>query len=134
MPREQRDLTIGAIIVEKVDWTNKEIIIQLDNREQQEQSEYNRLKVEFTGNGNRFAKSGSRDIQARIEREYAQDSKRYILQHIYYYNITISIKVVIAGKSIVQVDGRRDARSLWLGVGCILCLVSSELTPYGSVY
>ncbi len=43
----------------------------------------------------------------------------------------MSVQALIAGKSIVQVDGRRDARSLWLGVGCILCLVSSELTLWG---
>jgi hypothetical protein len=62
MPRERRNLTTGAIIAEKADWTNEEIIVWLDNRERQEQSEYNRLEVEFTGNGNRFTKTGSRNI------------------------------------------------------------------------
>jgi hypothetical protein len=78
MPRERRNLT-GAIIVEKADWTNEEIIVWLDNRERQEQNKYNKLQLEFIGNGNRFAESGSRDIWARVEREYAQDSERYIL-------------------------------------------------------
>lgn len=78
MPRERRDLT-GAIIADKADWTNEEIMVWLDNRERQEQNEYNQLEAEFTGNGNRFAESGSRDIWARVEREYAQDSERYIL-------------------------------------------------------
>jgi len=78
MPRERRDLT-GAIIADKANWTNEEIIIWLDNRERQEQNEYNRLEVEFTGNRNRFIESGSRDIWARVEREYIQDSERYIL-------------------------------------------------------
>jgi hypothetical protein len=78
MPRERRNLT-GTIIAEKADWTNEEIIIWLDNRERQEQNKYNKLQLEFIGNGNRFAESGSRDIWARVEREYAQDSERYIL-------------------------------------------------------
>jgi hypothetical protein len=78
MPRERRDLT-GAIIADKANWTNEEIVVWLDNRERQEENEYNQLEVEFTGNGNRFAESGSRDIWARIEREHAQDSERYIL-------------------------------------------------------
>ena len=78
MPRERRDLT-GAIIAEKAEWTNKEIMVWLDNKEQQEQNEYNQLEAEFIGNGNRFAESRSRDIWARIEREHAQDSERYIL-------------------------------------------------------
>jgi hypothetical protein len=79
MPRERRDITTGTIIAEKADWTNEEIIVWLDNRERQEQSEYDRLEVEFTGNGNRFAENGIRDIWARVGREYAQDSERYIL-------------------------------------------------------
>jgi hypothetical protein len=78
MPRERRDLT-GAIIADKADWTNEEIIVWLDNREKQEQDTFNRLESEFIGNGNRFAESGSRDIWARVEREYAQDAERYIL-------------------------------------------------------
>jgi hypothetical protein len=61
IPRERRDLT-GAIIADKANWTNKEIIVWLDNREQQEQNVYNQLELEFIGNGNRFTESRSRDI------------------------------------------------------------------------
>jgi hypothetical protein len=78
MPRERRDLT-GAIILSKANWTNEEIIVWLDNRKRQEQDTFNRLESEFIGNGNQFAESGSRDIWARVEREYAQDSEQYIL-------------------------------------------------------
>ena len=78
MPRERRDLT-GAIIADKADWTNEEIMVWLDNRERQEQNEYDQLKAEFIGNRNQFAESGSRDIWARIEKEYTQDAERYIL-------------------------------------------------------
>lgn len=78
MPRERRDLT-GAIIADKADWTNEEIMVWLDNRERQEQNEYNQLEVEFVGNGNQFAERGSRDIWARIEKEYTRDAERYIL-------------------------------------------------------
>ena len=78
MPRERRDLT-GAIIADKANWTNEEIIVWLDNRERQEQDEYNKLQLEFIGNRNRFGESGSRDIWARVEREYIEDAERYIL-------------------------------------------------------
>ena len=78
MPRERRDLT-GAIIADKANWTKEEIVVWLDNRERREQDEYNELQLEFTGNGNRFGESRSRDIWARVEREYAQGSERYIL-------------------------------------------------------
>ena len=78
MPRERRDLT-GAIIVEKANWTNEEIIVWLDNREKQEEDEVNRLESEFIRNGNRHIETGMRDIWARIEQEYARDAKRYIL-------------------------------------------------------
>ena len=54
-------------------------MVWLDNRERQEQNEYNQLEVEFISNRNRFIESGSRDVWARVEREYAQDSERYIL-------------------------------------------------------
>ena len=61
MPRERRDLT-GTIIADKANWTTGEIIVWLDNKERKDQEEYNQLEAEFTGNGNRFAESGSRDI------------------------------------------------------------------------
>jgi hypothetical protein len=77
MPGERRNLT-GAVVADKADWTKEEIIVWLDNRERQEQNTYE-LQLEFTRNGNRFAKSGSRDIWARVEREYAQDAERYTL-------------------------------------------------------
>jgi hypothetical protein len=51
MPRECHDLT-GAIIADKANWTNEEIIVWLDNWERQEQNEYNELQLEFIGNGN----------------------------------------------------------------------------------
>jgi hypothetical protein len=53
--------------------------VWLDNEERKEEEEYNRLESEFVRNGNRFAENGHRDIWARVEREYAQDSERYIL-------------------------------------------------------
>jgi hypothetical protein len=78
MPRERRGL-IGTIIANRANWTNKEIIVWLDNRERQEQDTFNRLESEFIGNGNQFIKSGSRDIWTRVKKEYAQDSEQYIL-------------------------------------------------------
>jgi hypothetical protein len=61
MPRERRDL-ISAIIASRANWTNEEIIVWLDNKEKQEQDEYNKLKSEFTGNGNKFTKNRHKDI------------------------------------------------------------------------
>ena len=78
MPRERRNL-IGTIIADQANWTNEEIIVWLDNREKQEQNDFNRLELEFAGNGNRFAEGGTRDIWARIEQEHARDAERYIL-------------------------------------------------------
>ena len=78
MPRERRDLT-GAIIAEKANWTNEEIIVWLDNEDKRQEEEYNRLESEFVENGNRFAENGHKDIWARIEEEYTRDSERYIL-------------------------------------------------------
>ena len=78
MPRERRNLT-GAIIANKADWTNEEIIAWLDNSERQEQDEYNMLELEFVRNRNRNTENGSRDIWARIEKEHARDLERYIL-------------------------------------------------------
>ena len=81
MPKERRDLN-GNIITIKANWTNKEIIVQLDNKDRRQEEEYNRLELEFIRNSNRFAKNRHRDIWARIEEEHARDSKRYILQNI----------------------------------------------------
>jgi hypothetical protein len=61
MPRERRDLT-GAIIAEKANWTNEEIIVWLDNEERKEEEEYNRLESEFIKNGNRHTEDSSRGI------------------------------------------------------------------------
>jgi hypothetical protein len=70
MPRERRNLT-GAIIADKANWTNEEIMVWLDNEDRRQEEEYNRLELEFIGNGNRFTKNGIRDIWARVDREYA---------------------------------------------------------------
>jgi hypothetical protein len=51
MPRERRDL-IGAIIADRANWINEEIIVWLDNRKRQEQDTFNRLELEFIENGN----------------------------------------------------------------------------------
>ena len=42
MPKERQDLN-SNIIAAKANQTNKEIIIQLDNKEKKEKKEYNRL-------------------------------------------------------------------------------------------
>jgi hypothetical protein len=42
MLKERRDLS-GNIIAIKANWTNKEIIVWLDNEERKEEEEYNRL-------------------------------------------------------------------------------------------
>ena len=78
MPRERRDLT-GAIIADKANWTNKEIIVWLDNKDRKKEDEYNRLKSEFVRNGNRHTENRSKDIWARIEGEHAREAERYIL-------------------------------------------------------
>jgi hypothetical protein len=78
MPKERRDLN-SNIIAMKANWTNKEIIVWLDNEDRRQEEEYNRLELEFVGNGNRFAKNEHRDIWARIKKEHARDAKRYIL-------------------------------------------------------
>ena len=61
MPRERRDLT-GAIIADKANWTNKEIIVWLDNKDRKKEDEYNRLESEFVRNGNRHTENRSKDI------------------------------------------------------------------------
>ena len=78
MPKERRDLA-GTIIAEKANWTNKEIIVWLDNEERKDEEEYNRLESEFVRNGNRHIEDGGREIWARVEEEVARDSERYIL-------------------------------------------------------
>ncbi len=61
MPKERQDL-LSVIITKKANWTNKEIIIQLDNEERKEEEEYNRLELEFVRNGNKFIENGYKDI------------------------------------------------------------------------
>ena len=78
MPRERRDLT-GAVIAEKANWTNEEIIVWLDNEDRKEEDEYSRLESEFVRNGNRHTENRSEDIWARIEGEHAREAERYIL-------------------------------------------------------
>jgi hypothetical protein len=78
MPKERRDLNSNIIAI-KANWTNKEIIVWLDNEDRRQEEEYNRLELEFIGNGNRFAENGHREIWARIKKEHARDAKRYIL-------------------------------------------------------
>ena len=78
MPKERRDLN-GNIIAIKANWTNEEIIIQLDNKERKEEEEYNKLELEFIRNGNKYIENGRKEIWARIEEEHARDTKRYIL-------------------------------------------------------
>ena len=78
MPRERRDLT-GAVIAEKANWTNEEIIVWLDNEDRKEEDEYSRLESEFVRNGNRHTENRPGEIWARLEEEHARDSERYIL-------------------------------------------------------
>ena len=73
MPKERRDLN-GNIIATKANWTNKEIIVWLDNKERKEKEEYNKLQAEFNANGKRYTKNRRREIWARIEEEYARDA------------------------------------------------------------
>ena len=61
MLKERRDLN-GNIIAIKANWTNEEIIIWLDNKERKEEEEYNKLKLEFIRNGNKFVENGYKDI------------------------------------------------------------------------
>jgi hypothetical protein len=78
MPKERRDLT-GTIIAEKANWSNEEIIVWLDNEDKRQEKEYNRLQVEFNNNGQGSIESGHREIWARVAKEVARDSERYIL-------------------------------------------------------
>ncbi len=50
MLKEWQDLSSNIIAI-KANWTNKEIIVWLDNKERKEEEEYNRLQVEFNANG-----------------------------------------------------------------------------------
>ena len=79
MPKERRDLN-DNIIATKANQTNKEIIVWLNNEERKDKEEYNRLKSEFIRNGNRHIKDKGREIWARVKKEVARDSERYILQ------------------------------------------------------
>ena len=78
MPKERRDLN-SNIITAKANWTNKEIIIWLDNKEKKEEKEYNRLQAEFDANGQRYTENRRKEIWARVAEEYARDAERYIL-------------------------------------------------------
>ena len=78
MPKERRDLN-GNIIATKANWTNKEIIVWLDNEERKDEKEYNRLESEFVRNSNRHIEDRSREIWARVKKEITKDSERYIL-------------------------------------------------------
>ena len=61
MPKERRDLN-GNIIAVKANWTNKKIIVWLDNKKRKEEKEYNRLQEEFDVNGQRYTKNRLREI------------------------------------------------------------------------
>ena len=56
MPRERRDL-ISTIIAKKANQLNKEIIVQLDNKERREEEEFNTLQNEFNTNSQRYTKN-----------------------------------------------------------------------------
>jgi hypothetical protein len=78
MPSEWRDL-IGSVIAEKANWTNKEIIVWLDNKERNKEEEYTRLKAEFIENSNRHTENTRQEIWVRVIEEVSRDSERYIL-------------------------------------------------------
>ena len=78
MPKEQRDLN-GNIIAIKANWSNKEIIVWLDNKEKKKEEEYNKLQAEFDANGQRHTENRRKEIWARVAEEYARDAERYIL-------------------------------------------------------
>ena len=79
MPKERRDL-IGTIIAKKANQLNKEIIVQLNNKERREEEEFNTLQDEFNTNSQRYTKNTWGELQERLKREYTRDTKRYILQ------------------------------------------------------
>jgi hypothetical protein len=71
----------GSIIVDKAIWTNKEIIVWLDNKERKEE-EYNRFDLEFFSNSNRYTENTEftrQEIWARFTEEVSRQSERYIL-------------------------------------------------------
>ena len=125
MPRERRDLT-GTIIADRANWTSEEIIVWLDNKERKEEDKYNRLQVEFNTNGQRHTKNTRQEIQARVTKEVARDSERYILQNILLRCNCVQ-RASIAGKIIVQVDANATRDHF----GSVPGLVSSKLTPRG---
>jgi hypothetical protein len=49
MLKERQDLTSNIIAI-KVNWTNKEIIVWLNNEDKKEEKEYNKLQVKFNAN------------------------------------------------------------------------------------
>ena len=61
MPKEWQDLN-NNIIAAKANWTNKKIIIWLDNKEKKEKEEYNRLQAEFDANGQRYTENRRKEI------------------------------------------------------------------------
>ena len=83
MLKEWRDFN-SNIITTKANWTNKEIIVQIDNEERKEEEEYNKLQVEFDANGERHTENGRREIWARIKEEHTRDAERYILQNTFF--------------------------------------------------
>ena len=74
MPKERRDL-ISTIIAKKANQLNKEIIVQLDNKERREEEEFNTLQDEFNINSQRYTKNIRGELQERLEREYTRDTK-----------------------------------------------------------
>ena len=117
MPRERRDLA-GTIIAEKANWTNKEIIVWLDNKEKKEQDEYNRLKLEFVRNGNRHTENRSGDIQARIEQEHVQDSERYILQNAIFFSMKPYRVHINSRQNYSAGECKYNAGAFWWGAFC----------------
>ena len=61
MPKERRDLNSNIIAI-KANWTNKKIIVWLNNKEKKDKKEYNRLESEFVRNGNKHIKDRSKKI------------------------------------------------------------------------
>ena len=79
MPRERRDIATTKVIAEKANWSNEEVLIQLDYQDKKDQEEDNRLDAEYQANGNRFIENGPRAIWGRVIDEVARDSEQYIL-------------------------------------------------------
>lgn len=79
MPRERCDVRTGVEIASRANWTNEEIIVWLDHRKLQEESDFTRLNAEFISNGGMHTERGSKAIWARVAEEQARDAERYIL-------------------------------------------------------